>query len=145
MLAQDRLQGLVGRAGCHGRLVGEVVDDQEQILGGLLPRSQASFRVFGASEQLRFGRFITATKFFREQVVLLGGVSFHLSQKSLDRSSHQLGATEGSHMAENVSGVKPLFRHVDFECPAQLAGHVLEDLVSQFIIAKQFLITLYGA
>ena len=142
---EDRNEGLVARAARDLGSAGELLDDAEQVLSGLLPRPLPRLGVLGVCEQLRVGRLVAAAELLGQGGVLLGSVSLDLGQEPLDRHSHQLGATETGHVTEDMGRVEPLAGDVQFQLLSQPDRHVVEDLSSQFVLAKEFLIAFDGA
>ena len=68
-------------------------------------------------------------------------MTLKLGQKPLDGCGQQPSAAEGSHVAEDVCGIKPLTGNVNFHVLGECVDDGFENFCGQIVVAEILLIT----
>ena len=68
-------------------------------------------------------------------------MTLKLGQKPLDGCGQKPSAAEGSHVAEDVGGIKPLTGNVDFHVLSECVENVRENFYGQIVVAEILLIS----
>ena len=128
-----------------GRL-GEVRDDEVEVLGCLLPRSlRGPRRPWRRRRVATCAGCIAVAEVFGQRGVGVGVMPLDLGQEPLDRHGHELGAAEAGHVTEDMGRVEPLAGDVEFEGVDKSGGDVVEDQGGEVVVAEELLIAFEGA
>ena len=74
---------------------------------------------------------------FPDLAVALFVVPFELDQEPSNGRGHETDAAKLRHVRFDVGGIEPLFGDVQIQQLDEFRGHVVHDLLGQFIVAKQ--------
>ena len=145
LLSEDCDQSLIGRAARVVGSIGQAGDEEVEVFSGLLTVACAGVGVLGVGEESRWSGRVTLAEVFGQGGVGVAVVALELGQEAFDGDRHELGATEGGHMAEDVGRVETLSGDVEVEGVDELAGDVVEDASGEVIVAEESLIAFEGA